>query len=203
MYQFVADNITDNVDKDAFRDRVKRKLSEILPLVNSEQGRNALKSYVQEVEKISQHDLGLKLLSLFKEYELDDFTILRTISNLVEQVKAQDILTDKNLMILVLGNYEMLEKIAPVLGIAVENVKPAFFTKILQYMGLVRRYENAEMHFQSLVKTIRQWQKPFNSLKIIRQQYYNSEYHLPKGFYQEIPGLNIYHKYKSYLSLHK
>ena len=73
FYQFVIDNITDDIDKFVFRDRVKNKLAEILPLINSEEGSSALKSYVVEINKISQHALGLKLLALFKKYQLTDF----------------------------------------------------------------------------------------------------------------------------------
>ncbi|VEP17405.1 conserved hypothetical protein [Hyella patelloides LEGE 07179] len=203
FYQFVTDNITDDVDKSAFQDRVKRKLAEVIPLVNSQEGREALQTYTTEINKVSQHDLGLKLLSLFKKYQLEDFTILRKVSDLVEQVNAQDLLEDKNLMVLILENYDVLEKLAPILQIAEKDIQPEFFAKILQYMGLVRRHEKAFQKFQELIKVLQQWQKPFNSLKIIREQYPSSEYKLPKEFSEKIPGLNIYKKYEKYLNSDK
>lgn len=199
FYQFVIDNITDDIDKNAFRDRVKNKLAEILPLVNSEQGSSALKTYVVEINKISQHDLGLRLLALFKKYQLTDFAILRKVSDIVEQINAQDVLSDKNLMIIILENYDILEKLAPIIGIAKEDVKPETFTKILQYMGLVRRHEKSFQQFKELIKVLKQWQKPYQSLKQVREQYPVHQYRVPKEFSKQIPGLNIYQKYERYL----
>ena len=51
FYNFVANSITDDVDKNVFRSQVKRKLAEIMPLVHTEEGRTALQSYLKEVEK--------------------------------------------------------------------------------------------------------------------------------------------------------
>ena len=199
FYQFVIDNITDDIDKFVFRDRVKNKLTEILPLINSEEGSSALKTYLVEINKISQHDLGLRLLALFKKYQLTDFAILRKVSDIVEQINAQDVLSDKNLMIIILENYEVLEKLAPIIGIAKEDIKPKTFTRILQYMGLVRRHEKSFQQFQELIKVLKQWQKPYQSLKQVREQYPVHQYRVPKEFSQQIPGLNIYQKYEKYL----
>lgn len=199
FYQFVIDNITDDIDKNTFRDRVKNKLDEILPLINSDEGSSALKTYLVEINKISQHDLGLKLLALFKKYQLADFAILRKVSDIVEQINGQDVLSDKNLMAIILDNYDILENLAPIIGIAKENVKPETFIKILQYMGLVRRYEKAFQEFQELIKVLKQWQKPYQSLKLVREQYPAHQYRVPKEFSQKIPGLNTYQKYEKYL----
>lgn len=199
FYQFVIDNITDDIDKNTFRDRVKNKLNEILPLINSEEGSSALKTYLVEINKISQHDLGLKLLALFKKYQLADFAILRKVSDIVEQINGQDVLLDKNLMAIILDNYDILENLAPIIGIAKENVKPETFIKILQYMGLVRRYEKAFQEFQELIKVLKQLQKPYQSLKLVREQYPAHQYRVPKEFSQKIPGLNTYQKYEKYL----
>lgn len=47
FYQFVIDNITDNIDKNVFQEQVKTKLAEVIPLVNTEEGKEALKAYLQ------------------------------------------------------------------------------------------------------------------------------------------------------------
>ncbi|MEM9272121.1 MAG: hypothetical protein AAGA80_04020, partial [Cyanobacteria bacterium P01_F01_bin.143] len=49
FYNFVADTISEDLDKDVFRDKVKKKLGQVLPLLNSEEGRNALQSYLKEI----------------------------------------------------------------------------------------------------------------------------------------------------------
>ena len=199
FYQYVIDNIADDIDGKTFRNRVKSKLAEILPLINSDEGSKALKTYLVEINKISQHDLGLKLLALFKKYQLADFAILRKVSDIVEQINAHDVLSDKNLMVIILENYEILEKLAPIIGIEKENVKPETFTKILQYMGLVRRHEKSFQQFQELIKVLKKCQKPYRSLKLVREQYPVHQYRVPKEFSQKIPGLNTYQKYEKYL----
>ena len=109
FYRFVADSLSDNIDKDEFRNKIKRKLAEIIPLLNSEQGRNALQSYLKEVNQLSQNSLGLKLLALFKKYQLADFTILRTISDIVTKLEARDLLSHKSLVVLILEHLEVFE----------------------------------------------------------------------------------------------
>lgn len=203
FYQFVTDSITDDIDRIVFRDRVKRKLAEVLPLIHTEEGRDALKAYLKEVDQISHYDLGLKLLSLFKKYQLADFTILRKVSDIVEQSTAESLLTDDNLKVVVLKNYDVLEKLAPIIEIDQEDMKPKFFTKVIQYLGLSRRHEKSFQEFQALIKVLKQWQKTSNSLKTIREEYFNSEYRLPKEFYKDIPGLNVYKKYEEYIKNHQ
>ena len=200
FYNFILDSIADGTNKNDFRERAKRKLAEILPLIQTEEGRNALKEYLKEIEKISKHDLGLKLLSLFKKYQLTDFNVLRKVSELVDRVNAQDLLEDKNIMALVLENYNVLEKLAPIIQINQNDIKPDFFVKILRYMGLVRRHEKAFQQFQELIKVLKKWQKPFNYLNTIRQQYSGDRYKRPKEFSEKIPGVNTYKKYEEYIN---
>ena len=199
FYQNIVDSLEQNLDKDIFRDRVKRKLSEILPLVNTEEGRNALQAYLKDLIKISEHKLGLKLLSLFKQYQLADFTILKRVSDIVNQLKGQDLLKAKNLISLAIENYEIFEKLAPIIGVAESENSPETYANILQYIGLISRYERSYEYFQQLLETLKQWQKPYKTIQMIRQEYPASEYRLPPEFSQEIPGLNIYQKYENFL----
>lgn len=199
FYQFVADSLNQDVDKTEFRGKVKRKLAEIIPLLNSEEGRDALKSYLKEIDKISEHKLGLKLLSLFKKYQLADFTILKRVSDIVNQLRGQDLLQAKNLVSLVINDYEVFEKLAPIIGVSESESSPETYANILQYIGLISRHEKSYEQFQRLLETLKQWQKPYKTITMIRQEYKASEYRLPKEFSQEIPGFNIYKKYEKFL----
>ena len=199
FYEFVTSNITDEIDKDEFRNLAKKKLAEIVPLVASEEGRNALKGYLQEVNKIAEHDLGLRLLALFKKYQLADFTILKRVSDIVERIQAQDVMSEQNLTVIILENYDTLKKLAPIIGISEEDVSPETFTKILQYMGLATRHSKSYSKFQDLLKILRKWQEPFASLELLRSKYPKEEYKLPEEFTAEIPGLETYRKYEKYL----
>ena len=59
--------------------------------------------------------------------------------------------------------------------------------------------KNPFKQFQELIKVLKQWQKPYQSLKQVREQYPVHQYRVPKQFSQQIPGLNIYQKYEKYL----
>ena len=200
FYKFVTDTISEDLDKDAFRDKVKKKLGQVLPLLNSEQGRNALQSYLKEINEISQHDLGLKLYSLFKQYQLADFTILRTVSDITQQLDAQDLFQLKGLVVLVLEHYEVFEKLSPIIGVSEEEHDPETYAKMLQYMGLVNRHSKAYQEFELLLTTLKKWEKPYKSLKLIREQYSASEYRIPPQFSTELPGVALYEKYKKQLN---
>ncbi len=199
FYRFVADNLEEDVDKDEFRNKIKRKLAEIIPLLNSEEGRAALQSYLKEVNAISQHSLGLKLLALFKKYQLADFTILRTISDIIKQLEARDLLSYKSLVVLILEYLEVFEKLAPIIGISEEENSPDTHAKMMQYMGLVHRHDTAYDDFERLIKIIKKWQKPYGSLLAIRDEYPADKYRLPKEFTTDIPGLAVFKKYEKHL----
>lgn len=199
FYQFVTDNITDDVDKLEFRDKVKKKLAEILPLVNSEEGRNALEGYLKEVNIISQYDLGLKLISLFKKYQLADYTVLKTVSDLLERLEAKDLLEHKNMISLVIEHYEVFEKLSPIIGIEEEEVAPETYAKVLQFMGLINRYQESYNKFKQLIKILSKWEKPHKSMMMVREEYTADKYKIPAEFKQEIPGLNVFKKYEKYL----
>jgi hypothetical protein len=199
FYQFVLDTITEEPDKNKFRDKVKKKLAEIVPLLNTEEGRSALQSYLKEVNIISEHEFGLKLFSLFKQYQLADFTILKNISDIVNQLQGYDLLAPKKLVILIIENYEIFEKLAPIIGFFSDNKAPEDYAPILQYIGLINRHQHSYEKFQQLIKILKQWQKPYNSIKLIREEYTADRYRIPLEFTKAIPGLNVYKKYEKYV----
>ncbi|MGF1542450.1 MAG: hypothetical protein ACFCU5_18740 [Pleurocapsa sp.] len=198
-YQFVTDNITDNVDKQEFRNKVKKKLAEIIPLINSEEGRNALEGYSKEVNIISQYDLGLKLIALFKKYQLADYRILKDVSDLVEKLEAKDLLEPKTLVSLVIEHYEIFEKLSPIIGIKEKDLSPETYSKVLQLIGLINRHEESYVKFKQLIAILSTWNKPHKSLIMVREEYTSDKYKIPPEFKQEIPGLNVYKKYEKYI----
>ncbi len=199
FYNFVAETVAEDLDKDVFRNTLKRKLAEIVPLLNSEEGRTALQSYIKEITKISQHNLGLKLFSLFKQHNVTNFTILAKVADIVKKIQAEDLLTQNNLVVIILENYDVFENLAPIIDIKEDRVSPETFAILMQYMGLVHRHENAMSEFASLSKGLKQWHKPYKSLMTIRQQYPESEYRLPQEFVDKIPGMQIFKKYEKYI----
>ena len=199
FYQYVAENLEEDIDKEAFAKKVKKKQIEVLPLITTDEGRDAIESYVKEIKNISQYDLGLKLLTLFKQYDLKDFSILKKVSDVVESLQGQDLLSPKNLVSLVLENYEAFEKLTPILGISEAESSPTTYARILQVIGLENRHGKAYLQFEQLVQLLKTWEKPDKTIKMVREEYTSNKYQIPSEFEQEIPGIDIYRKYAKYL----
>jgi hypothetical protein len=81
FYRYVAENLQGEIDKEAFAQKIKQKQTEILASITTEEGKDAIDAYTKELNILSQYKLGLKLLSLFKQYELKDFSILKKIAD--------------------------------------------------------------------------------------------------------------------------
>jgi hypothetical protein len=199
FYQFIIDTINENLKKEVFKDKVKRKLAEIIPLLNTDEGREALQAYLKEVNLIGEHEFGLQLLSLFKQYQLADFTVLKTVADIIQQLDAKDIFHLESLAVLVVQHYDVFQKLSPIIGIKEERHLSEIYAKILKFMGLQRRHEESYEKFQQLIKTIKEWEIPYKSLAIVRQQYKADKYRVPPEFTQTIPGLKIYDRYQQYL----
>ena len=200
FYKYVADNVGEDIDKEAFAKKVKKKQIEILPLITTEEGRVALESYAKEINIISQYDLGLKLLSLFKQYDLKDFSILKSISDTIEDLQGQDLFSPQDLISLVLEKYEAFEKLAPILDISEAENSPSTYARILQVIGLENRHGKSYLQFKQLVELLKSWEKPYKTINMVREEYTPDQYQIPAEFKQDIPGIETYRQYAKYLA---
>ena len=199
FYEFVVDLLGENLSKVEFRAQIQNKLAEVLPMMRTEEGRTALQSYLKELYTLSEHELGLELLSLFKQYQLTDFSVLKTISDIVNSLEKKDLHDLKGLVVTVKVNYEVFEKLGQIIGVPRSKSEPSTYGKIIQYIGLTYKYQTSYSKFQELVAPLSEWQKHYQSVIGVRQEYPVGEYKQPKDFAQEIPGMNLYLKYKNYL----
>ena len=199
FYQYVADNLAEELDKEDFAKKVKSKQSEILPLINTDEGRQAINSYAQEIDALSKHELGLKLLALFKKFELKDFSIIRDVSNVVEGLAGHDLMEAKSLVIVVKEYYDLFQKISPILNLAQSEQSTATYARILQIVALMHRHGDAYIKFKELVNLLRKWEKSYETIKMIREQYNHKEYAIPSEFSTDIVGQEVYQKYAEYL----
>jgi hypothetical protein len=199
FYDYISKLLAQNSSSNEFKDKVQKKFNELLPLLRSDEGRVALEAYIRDLHKISEHELGLKLLSLFKEYNLNDYSILKTISDLLERMEGQDTIDLKALSAVVMYNYEVFEKLGQIVGLSGTKSNPDNYAKLLQYIALARRYQISYPKFEEMLGFLQEWVKPYQSLIAIRHEYNNGNYNLPKDFYRPVPGINLYEKYKSHL----
>ena len=196
LYKFVNGLLTQNLDPAAFKEQIDRKLQEVLPLLKTAEGKVALEAYVQAVSKISNSSLGIKLLLLFKKYQLDDYSTLRSVSNTIAQLESEDLLNLDSLLLLVMVKYNVFEKLGPIVGVEDKYNRPETYAKMLQYIGLKSRHETSYQKFQEFLLILKRWDVHYQSIVNLRQKYTAQEYRLPKEFNTQIPGLALYEKYK-------
>ncbi len=116
--------------------QVRQKIEEVTPRLQTEEGKAALATYAAELAKISDRPLALKLLLLFKKYQLADYSVLRAVSNKISTLDKESLLDLDSLMILVMSDYEVFEKLGPILGVDPEYNRPETYSKMLQYIGI-------------------------------------------------------------------
>ncbi len=196
FYKFVLTLLAQGVELDEFSTKIDLKLQEILPRLKTEEGRVAVEAYKQESIKIAKHPLAVKLLLLFKKYQLDDYSILRSVANTLNLLEAEDLLNLDSLLLLVMTKYEIFEKLGPIVGVSEENNRPETYSKMLQYIGLKARHEVSYQKFQEFLVTLKQWDVHNQTIVNLRQKYNAKEYRLPKNFTAELPGEDMYEKYK-------
>ncbi|WP_041393131.1 hypothetical protein [Pleurocapsa sp. PCC 7327] len=200
FYKFVEDLLSQNLDIETFRGRVQAKLTELLVQIKTEEDKMALQAYVKELNDLSEHELGLKLLVSLKGYYCIDYSILSKIAAIINRLGKKDIQDLKRLVSLVLVNYEFFKKLKKIIGLSEEKNTPETYARLIQYLALNHKYQLAFLKFQELEAVLWQWCKHYQAILAIRQQYPPSQYKQPKDFSQEIPGLKIYLKYKNWLS---
>ncbi len=196
LYKFVNGLFAEEVDSQSFKEQINLKYQEILPRLKSEEGKVALQAYVEEAINISQHPLAVKLLLLFKKYQFDDYSILRSVANTINLLESEDLLNLDSLMLLVMEKYDVFEKLGPIVGVSPENNRPETYSKMLQYIGLKTRHEVSYQKFQEFLKLLKTWEIHYQTVVNVRQKYAANEYRLPKDFTAELPGKSLYLKYK-------
>jgi hypothetical protein len=199
FYERVITLLNRNLEREEFRKEVKQELETILPDVKSEEGQRALENYQKHLDILSENDLGLKLLSLFKKYNLTDYSILNRVAEIMDSL-AKEVLTDSKVLIdLVEKNFDVFEKLAPIIGINKSRVNDKTFVRILQYLALQDRHRDSYKQFESLIITLKDWEKAYSCVKLLRDQYSPEEYQIPDEFKQDFPALDTYRKYQVYL----
>jgi hypothetical protein len=196
LYKFVNSLLTQEIETASFKEQVHNKLQEVLPLLKTETGKEALQAYVTEVNKISEHKLGMKLILLFKKYQLNDYSTLRSVSDTINLLESEDLLNLDALLLLVMVKYDVFEKLGPIVGIEEQYNRPETYSKMLQYIGLKSRHESSYQKFQEFLLLLKEWEIHYRSVVNVRNKYSEHDYHIPKEFTAEVPGFELYQKYK-------
>ncbi|BAQ65425.1 hypothetical protein [Geminocystis sp. NIES-3709] len=187
-----------------FKQQIRVKLEEIKSTIKTDQGKAALEDYTRSLEALAaKKDIGLKLLYLFKKFNLTDFSILKTISDMVIYLQDKNMQNMKAMQDLVMKNQDVFLKVGKIIGIPKTKETPESYGRILQYLALSKKHENSIKQFTKLMDVLKQWQNFYKTISDIREQYPATQYQQPDEFKQEIPGLSIYQNYGEYLPIFK
>ncbi len=201
LYKFVFQQLNSNVDKLVFQQSVHQQGKKLISIIINEPIRKVIKSYINALDVISKDEAGLNLLLFFKKYKVANYKIFRTISTFLKSLKKQKLENLKASVLFVKVNYEELEKLGQLIGIPSSSNKPITYAKILQYISLCYKHESLQAHYNQLVDNLLKWQKHHQTIMETRKEYPDHKYKLPAKFTEEIPGENIYEKYKAYLPI--
>ena len=200
FYDFVQVQLQDIDKSQGFRQAVMAKSAEILPLIKTEEGKNATQAYTKHLERISENPLGLQLLSLFKAFQLADYSVLRTIANIIQDIEAKHVHDLDNLTRLVEQNYDTFHALRKIIKLTDQQDVSRCYAVMVQYIALSHRHEISYLKFEELMKVLRKWNYNYQAIQKLMSDYPASHYKLPKEFSDPIPGSDIYFKYQKWLT---
>jgi len=178
-----------------FGNKVHTKAEEILIQVKTEEGQNAIKAYARHMEKIAKHPLGLKLLLLFKTFNLADYSVLRAVADVILGIEVKRIYDLKKLVDVVNDNYDAFEKLKHIIQLPENRKDVEVYSLMIQVISLAHQYEVSYLKFEQLMKVIQKWYRNYQVILQIYQEYPASQYKLPQEFSEPIPGEALYLKY--------
>lgn len=202
FYQFIHNFLDSLPDREVFRSQMQHKLSELLVQIKTTEGKHNLQAYGQELYRLADHQFSLQLLLSFKGQN-HNFSILKEISEIVDNIGEKEAIDLKSLTCLIMVHYNTFEQLGKIIGVTGKQSHPDTYARMLQYIALNRRHQNSFAKFEQLIAIMRQWYPSYQAIVGIRQEYLADIYRQPQQFTDQIPGLNIYLKYKNSLSDHK
>jgi len=184
------------------KEKVQTLAQKTIQCLTTEEGISAINSYEKQLQLLaSEHEVGLYLLYQFKVYELEDFSILQRISDLVPQLKKKDLYDFKRILLEVKLHYNIFSKLRKIIQIPSEQDHPNTYAEMMRYIALVQKHKHSYLQFEQLLAQLQVWQESYETLKILRDQYPAQAYRLPKTFREKIPGFSTYQKYQPWLVL--
>jgi len=201
FYKYVEEKLKQNLNKNEFNQELKQKITEIIPELMTEEGKLAIKTYEEALNKISDYNLGLKLLARFKEHEMSSFIILIKLVEYVDgliKTNLQDLVSCE---LTVQTHLDIFERLGKIIEIPSQKNTVQTYAQMMQYITLGKKHEESYAKFLAFITVLVKWQELYQQSLTITKSYQPEKYTQPREFNQEIRGLELYTKYKDYLGL--
>jgi hypothetical protein len=200
FYQFTEDLLKDFKSTENFRQQIQVEVAETIAKIKTDEGKVAMQEYSAHLDRLSEKPLGLRLLGLFKAYELADLSILRQISDLIQLLNKRDLQSHEALAPLVAANYDSFEKMGKIVSLPQSRSNPDTFARISQVLALNYKYRISFMQFAELMGVLKRWYRPYQAAIGIREAHPPNQFKQPPEFQADILGERTYIKYKGWLT---
>ena len=169
LYQFVLNKLEQKINAEEFIEALNAEKDVILTGIKTEEGKFAVNSYVETLTAAARQDeLALKLLYLFKKYNLEDFSLLKTVSDMIDYLLTKNLQNFEEIVSFVKINGEKFIKLSNIIEIPAENTNDEDFARMFQYIALKRKYQDLYVQFQRLLELLTLWNSFYETAKDIR-----------------------------------
>jgi hypothetical protein len=202
-YRLVDQLLADKRTGKDFKDPLESKIEEVLPFITSKEGQQAIVAYGNAYIQLSDYDFGLDLMRLFKQYKMSDYVVLVTVDKILRQYQKEDLTDFRTALIPVTNNFDVLEKLGPIIQLSKKKAVPETFARMLQFVAMLAKHEDSYVKFQHLMAILEEWNSAYQAILDIRRDYSGEVYRQPKEFSQKISGEKLYEKYQKWFSATK
>lgn len=115
FYDYIYELLQQDLDLSEFKKLVEAEVAQIIPKVKTEEGKATIQSYCNELDILAKNRLGLKLLALFKEYDMSNFSLLKTVAEIADSFYDKNLNSIKEFMVIVQINTEIFLKLGQII----------------------------------------------------------------------------------------
>lgn len=199
FYEYVFDLLEREVPKEQFKELVEKQLLGVISKVKTEEGKIALQSYMNQLNILSEDQLGLQLLYLFKQYDLSNLSLLRKVAEIADTFYDKNLSDFNEFSIAARFQDEVFMKLGEIIQIPPDKNVTDTYALILQYIALRNRHQNSFAQFEQFMSLLKKSLKFHDSIMATRKQYPPSDYKQPLIFQKEVPGGDLYKKYQEFI----
>ncbi len=203
FYQFVNQEVLELEDGEQIQQIITARLQEVSPQVMTEEGRLKLAAYVQEIVSLLAYPQAIDFYRQFKTTALDRLQSIHKIASVISTLKEESVIDLTTMIRLTMEYYDDFEVMAEMIDLPEDRRSPDTYGRMIQYLGLNYRYQDAYPKYQILLQKLQQWYKPYQSVSQIRRAHPPESYRQPEEFSHSIPGLALFLKYRDSLNEQK
>ncbi|MBD2395782.1 hypothetical protein H6G11_16175 [Cyanobacterium aponinum FACHB-4101] len=141
FYDYVYNLLVKDMEVAQFQEAIQKQLVRVIPKIKSDEGKAAIQSYVNHLETVCKDKLGLKLLYLFKQYDMSNFSLLRTVGEIADSFYDKDLDSLKEFMVVVQVNADIFLKLGQIIQVPQKKNVPETYAITLQYIALRNRHQ--------------------------------------------------------------